>query len=135
VKWSDTYSTGLKHLDDQHKMLFRMSEDYREAPREGHGERMYGVMLTALERYAKAHFKLEEQCMYRYRCPAGRMNTQAHAGFIKTLARFQDRYAASGFSRAEAHRLVEYVDQWLADHIGWIDARLRPLVGSSPLNS
>ena len=134
MQWSDRYSTGLERLDGQHKMLFRMSEDYREALREGHGERMYGVMLNALERYAKAHFGLEEQCMYRYRCPAGKQNADAHAGFIKALAGFHDRYSSGGYSRDEALRLVDYVDQWLADHIGRIDTQLKPLVADGQLN-
>ena len=31
MKWSDQYATGIDHIDDQHKMIFKMAEDFRAA--------------------------------------------------------------------------------------------------------
>lgn len=128
MKWSERYATGIGHLDEQHKMLFKMSEDYRETLKEERGERMYGLMLESLDEYARAHFGLEQDCMYRYRCPAAETNSKAHLQFVEVLGWFRRRYAENGFNLTEAQRLVEFVDEWLANHIGRIDVQLKPCV-------
>jgi hemerythrin len=108
-----------------------MSEDYGSALTEGEGQRVYGVLLESLDRYARAHFGAEEQCMYRYRCPVAEKNSEAHGKFVEALAGFRQRYAVSGFDRADAERLVQYVDEWLANHIGQIDTQLKPCIENS----
>ena len=131
MKWSDRYATGVKALDEQHKMLFQMSEDFRATLNEGRGERGYGLLLESLDEYARAHFMLEEQCMHRYRCPAAQMNREAHATFVEAMSGFRKRYAVNGFNPADALQLVQYVDDWLANHIGRIDVQLKPCVETS----
>lgn len=128
MKWSEQYATGIAALDEQHKMLFRMAGDFRETLNEGRAERVYGLMLESLADYARAHFGIEEQCMLRYQCPFAERNSAAHAEFVDAMTYFQRRYDATGFSAADASHLVEYVENWLAHHIGGIDVRLRPYV-------
>jgi hemerythrin len=63
--------------------------------------------------------------MAQCHCSAAQQNSQAHERFIEALMRFQQRFDVKGFDR-EDQRLVEFIDQWLADHIGRIDVQLRP---------
>jgi hemerythrin len=128
MQWSDAYATGVERIDRQHKMLFRMSEDFRISLDEGGGERVYGAMLNNLGAYARGHFGAEEQCMDQCHCPVADQNREAHATFIESLGQFQQRYALSGFSRADARRLVDFVDSWLAHHIARIDVQIKNYV-------
>jgi len=128
MKWSDKYATGIEHIDDQHRMIFKMAEDFRAALDEGAGERVYGEMLQSLDLYVRTHFGLEERCMEKYRCPVAEGNKRAHVKFVEVLSGFQQRYTASGFNRDDAHNLVDSVDDWLADHICRIDVRLKQSV-------
>jgi hemerythrin len=128
VKWSEQYATGVTQLDEQHKMLFRMSEDYREVLDQGMGERVYLAMLQSLDQYARGHFSEEERCMYRYQCPVAATNTEEHGQFVRALAAFRKRYVDAGFDRADARRVVDFVDAWLSDHIGRIDVQVKPCV-------
>jgi hemerythrin len=131
MQWSDEYATGVEPIDHQHRMIFQMAEDFRTALNHGRGERVYGTMLQSLDLYVRTHFRLEEGCMDRYRCPVAQRNKEAHARFVEVLAGFQHRYAVSGFDRAEGHKLVDTIDQWLADHICRIDLQLKPCVEES----
>jgi hemerythrin-like metal-binding protein len=128
MKWSDAYATGIDRIDDQHKMIFKMTEDFRSALDEGHGERAYGDMLRSLDLYVRTHFGYEEACMTEYRCPAAAANKASHDRFAQVLAGFLERYAASGFDRTEARNLVDTMDHWLAEHICRIDVRLKERV-------
>jgi hemerythrin len=131
MKWSDEYSTGNEQIDDQHRMIFKMAEDFRAALDEGMGERVYGEMLESLNLYVRTHFGFEERCMDKYGCPVATGNKKAHARFVEVLTEFQQRYTTSGFSRADARDLVDTMDRWLVDHICRIDVRLREYVAKT----
>ena len=128
MKWSDEYATGNEQIDDQHKMIFKMAEDFRSALDEGGGDRVYDLMLQSLAFYVRTHFGYEEECMARHACPIAEGNKRAHAKFVDVLSRFQRRFEEKGFDRADARELVDTVDEWLADHICRIDVRLKDYV-------
>lgn len=135
MKWSEEFATGLSHLDEQHKMLFQMVEDYRTALEEGSGERVYDLLLDSLDAYSRAHFGIEEACMVEYACPAANANAAAHSRFVVTLTGFRARFHTHGFDRADALDLVNTLDQWLVDHICRLDARLKPYAERASLPS
>jgi hemerythrin len=128
MKWSDKYATGIERIDEDHKMIFRMSEDFRAALDEGLGSDVYAVMLDNLSLYCRGHFGFEERCMNEYRCPVAQENKQAHSWFLENLSGFQQRYAEDGFERADAWKLVDTIDQWLSSHICNVDIHLRRCV-------
>ncbi len=128
MKWSDEFATGLERIDEQHRMLFKIAEDFRLALDEGGGERTYPLLLEVLYEYARAHFQFEETCMEKYACPLAETNREAHAGFIRMLADYRQRLDSIGFRSADAHALVSGLDRWLSNHICRIDIDLRRAV-------
>jgi hemerythrin len=128
MKWSENYATGLKHIDDQHKMLFTMGDDFRDALDVGRGKKVYRHLLDMLQNYADIHFRMEEGCMEQYRCPVAQTNKEAHVKFLAVLADFQQRYTDSGFDHVDARNLVDTLEQWLTDHICRIDVKLKQYV-------
>ena len=125
MKWSDAYATGVHRIDEQHKMLFKMAEDFGAALSDGAGERVYDSFLNSLSLYASSHFRFEEGCMDTCRCPAAGVNREAHARFIEFAAQFRERHDTSGFDAAEARHLAESIESWLTDHICKIDVQLK----------
>ena len=126
MKSSDKYATtGVKYLDDQHKMLFKMTDDFRIALNEHRGRPVYKMLLDSLEGYASMHFSIEEGCMERYRCPVEQANRAAHGKYLEIVATFQQCYTLNGFDRADAGNLIDTIEQWLEDHFCRIDAHLK----------
>jgi hemerythrin len=128
MKWSNEYATGVERLDEQHRMIFTMAEDFRTALNAGRGERVYAGLLKSLELYIRGHFGYEENCMEQYRCPVAGRNKEAHAKFAQVLAGYQQRHTTGVFDVQEAHRLVDTLDKWLASHICKIDVKLKEVV-------
>jgi len=128
MKWSERFSTGISRIDDQHRMLFKMAEDFREALEAGTGSRVYGLLLQSVEQYSHAHFGFEESCMARHVCPAAEINKAAHRQFLQLLASFQRRFDASGFESGDARRFVDAIDDWIENHISRIDVQIKPYV-------
>ncbi len=125
MKWKDEFATGVERVDRQHKMLFRVADDYREAIEQRRGESSYRPLLDFLEDYSKSHFRFEERCMVERRCPVAHKNKAAHDVFLTVLRDFQQRYSTNGFRIEDAHELVDTVDDWLASHICRIDVHLK----------
>ncbi len=128
MKWKDEYTIGIEPIDEQHKTLFQMAGDFQAVLDEGKGEQTYGLLLGTLDTYTRVHFNIEEQCMVQHRCPVAEQNKNAHAELIETLSGFQNRYHANGYDYAEASRLVDTLEQWLADHICRSDTHLKKCV-------
>jgi hemerythrin len=128
MKWKDDYATGVQRIDEDHKMIFKMAEDFRAALDVGRGDAVYSVLLESLSLYCRGHFGFEERCMEKFRCPVAEKNKEAHGRFLENFSEFQKRYAASGYDYTDARRLVDTVDQWLDDHICHIDIHLKRCV-------
>ena len=128
MKWRDDYATGVQRIDEEHKMIFKMAEDFRAALDVGRGDVVYNVMLKSLSLYCGGHFDFEERCMEEFRCPVAEKNKEAHEKFLENLSEFQERYVANGYDHTDARRLVDTVDQWLDDHICRIDIHLKRCV-------
>ncbi len=127
MRWSEQYATGVERLDEQHKMIFKMAEDFRASLDLGHGG-TYGVLLDIMDSYCRRHFGFEERCMEEHRCPVAQGNKEAHTKFVKVLSGFRQRYERTGYDPVEARKLVDTVDRWLSEHICRIDVHLRQCV-------
>ena len=128
VKWREGYATGVQRIDEQHKMLFGMSDDFRSALDEGAGERTYGMFVHFLDVYFIDHFRFEQRWMEKHGCPVARKNKKAHSRFLATLGDHQQRYVASGYLTGDARELVDALERWLDGHICHIDAHLKACV-------
>jgi len=128
MKWSENYATGIHRIDQQHKMLFKMAEDFSDALDNGQGERVYASYLESLDIYARSHFRYEEGCMDRCKCPVAEGNKTAHDRFMAMLIQFRQKYGSGGYVMTDARDLTNAIEAWLADHICKIDVKLRDWV-------
>ena len=125
MKWSERYVTGIKRIDDQHKALFENPDVFRDALIEGWGNES---MASSWSRFAVTPVSISASKRSVWNDVSVRRptDTQAHSKFLHGFSEFEERYTMVGFQRADAQRLVEFVDDWLADHICCIDRQLKP---------
>ena len=60
MKWIEDYATGIEQIDQDHKMIFQMCEDFCSALDDGSGADVYSVMLDNLTLYCRGHFDRAE---------------------------------------------------------------------------
>lgn len=125
MQWSKEYETGDSRLDEQHKLLFRMVDDYVVSLSEGKGEWTYGLFLDFLDRFTKTHFSYEEGCMASCRCAAMTINATAHSQFVTVLTEYRTRFYEGGFKSTDAQSVTLWVEQWLTHHVARVDTQLR----------
>ncbi len=125
MKWTEDLATGVERVDEQHKLIFKTTDDYRVALDAGQGQRSFKLMLNFLLPYCVGHFGFEETCMEKYHCPVAAKNKEAHEHFKDVLDEFERLYEKNGYQEHDARALLNTVEQWLVGHIGRIDIHLR----------
>jgi hemerythrin len=131
LEWKPDYATGVPEIDTHHKVLFdninRLGKllDRKELER---AEADY--LLNFLKQYVVQHFKFEENCMARFRCPNHAKNKEQHVQLQDALADFNVDYAALGLSRELLQRLHTTMVWWITSHILKVDIELRGCVAA-----
>ncbi|MDR1575126.1 MAG: bacteriohemerythrin [Treponema sp.] len=121
VRWSATYSVGIKLIDDQHKGLLDLVNDlFNHVSADEATERAYfqKVIQTAVN-YVKVHFATEEKIMLATRFPGYAEHKKAHDTFVLTVVdNIRDFEAGKKFTLAGFTRFLK---DWVLTHIAIMD--------------
>ena len=79
-----------------------------------------------LEDFCLAHFREEEDCMLRFRCPVHHAAQAAHHEFLNFYQGFKLRFGIEGYSAEVVKELFEACVAWIQRHILRIDVQLKP---------
>lgn len=124
--WSEQFATGVPLVDTQHKMLIEkinLLERLLAGP--APTKEKCDELLNFLGSYVGTHFKYEEGCMEKMRCPAHERNKQAHAAFLTVFGKFKTRYLAEGPKPELLKELHGAAADWIKNHILSIDISLK----------
>ena len=129
LAWSEEFATGSALVDTQHRMLIEKINKLEQLltgppPTKA----AYDELLDFLDSYVGTHFKFEEQCMARFRCPAHEKNQHAHAAFLGVFAKFKERYLAEGPQPRLLSSLQSSASDWIKNHILSVDIQLKACI-------
>ncbi len=63
MTWSNKYSVGVETLDDQHKALMNVLNEFHAASMKGQAEQVAGPLLRQVTAISRQHFSAEESLM------------------------------------------------------------------------
>ena len=121
VSWSNTYSTGVPRIDDQHKELLRFVNDLLSLTgTDEAGERIYfRQIIRQFVHYIKTHFAAEEKLMIASGFPGYIMHKKAHEEFILTIGESVKEFeSGKGFIMEE---FTYSLKDWALSHIAVMD--------------
>ena len=121
VKWSPTFSVGVKLIDEQHKGLLNLVNDlFNHVIGDDAEERIYfqTVIQTAVN-YVKVHFATEEKIMVATKFPGYAEHKRAHDTFVLTVVdNIRDFEAGKKFTLAT---FTKFLKEWVLTHIAIMD--------------
>ncbi len=126
VVWSDMFSINMPFIDNQHKKLINIVNDFHEAIHKNKGEESLFKILNALIKYAEQHFQDEERVMEFSGYPLDKKNEhkKIHEQLIMDIFRLQQEYNQS--EEKTIYNLELFLNSWLIEHILTIDKQLEP---------
>ncbi len=124
--WTEQFATGVPLVDTQHKMLIEKINFLEKIlagplpPKERCDE-----LINFLGSYVGTHFRFEEGCMEKAKCPAHEKNKQAHAAFLGLFGKFKARYTVEGPKPELLKELHGAAAEWIKGHILSVDIQLK----------
>ena len=114
--------TGHGAIDDDHRLLVGLIEDFRLAVETKQGDATVGQVLCDLATYAAAHFEREETLMRRLRYPEAEQHRAEHDGFLSDLGELVDSFDSG--CPGVARETLGFLTHWWVDHMAGWDRRL-----------
>ncbi len=115
LSWSDQYLIGNDTIDDEHKELFRLINDFHTHWVEAHNRQDIAKVLNQLIVYAQMHFQHEEKIMEDAGYPKLAQHQQIHESLIDMIFKLH-----KDFMEGNLHLEMDtmrFVRSWLLEHI------------------
>ena len=124
LKWMDNYSVGVKALDDDHKKLIELVNQFRAAYVYHTGEEFEKQALNDLVSYTKYHFEKEEKLMEQAEYPDLDAHKEQHRTMIEQVEGFLNEYEKRGHEALDG--VATFLEGWLINHINGTDKQYGP---------
>jgi hemerythrin len=124
--WNESYSVGVKTIDQQHSGLFDIVNELHTAMMKGHAQGVVGPLLDKLVKYTRAHFNYEECMMEAAKYPGLAAHRTHHVDLTRQVEEFMTRYKrGDGTLNIQ---LLHFLRDWLTEHIQHEDKGYGPWV-------
>jgi hemerythrin len=127
VEWRDTFSIGVKELDEQHRQLLALVNSLHAALSDRLIDRLevYDDALKDATDYIEYHFSWEERFMRDIGYPELQAQATMHAYYKSRVAEAQ---ADEGQDRLAPTRFLHFLRDWLLEHIAVEDRKIGAFV-------
>ena len=115
MSWRKEYEVGVPQIDDEHRRLFSLINEYHDEHARGDTRAQIPRLLNQLVSYAEEHFQHEEKLMSDNGYPLLDKHRELHHDLVASVFAINERLAADpGRARTE---ILQLVKNWLVDHI------------------
>lgn len=115
VKWDSKWETGIRIIDEQHRMLFDIINDLHKAMKHSREREILERILKNLKMYIFTHFTLEEELMLKVGYDDFANHKKEHSKFIETMNGIASDFEKD--QRESSKEILEFLKDWLIYHI------------------
>ncbi|HSV97768.1 MAG TPA: bacteriohemerythrin [Spirochaetota bacterium] len=122
LSWNDKYAVGVAEIDEQHRHLFKLTNDFHDALTVGSARRNLGDALDALVDYARRHFGSEEKLMSECAYPELANQKIEHDRLTREALEFRARFMEG--KPVSTLEFAKVLSDWLVNHIIVMDKKI-----------
>jgi hemerythrin len=124
IAWDESLETGDATIDSQHKELFSLANELRDACVDDRGNAATSSILSRLSDYVATHFAAEQALMVSTKYPVEQMvaHVAAHASLTYRTAEIIAQHERGELTTVLP--LAEFLADWLRTHIRQTDKAL-----------
>lgn len=115
ILWDESFSVGVRNLDEQHKQIIMMVNTLIEMNNTNVDSEIISDTLTKMTRYTTDHFNKEEQYLLEYSYPEYSLQKKQHQEFKRKTADFCMETMAH--NTAVPIAIFMYLKSWWMNHI------------------
>jgi hemerythrin len=115
LSWHNQYLIGQNAIDEQHKELFQLINDFHSHWQERRELKEIAMVLNRLIQYCEHHFLTEESIMEKEGFPKLDQHRKDHESLAQTIFLLNEEFAAKReMASADVQKFCKH---WLVDHI------------------
>lgn len=124
VLWSEMFSTRVPYIDNQHKKLLDIVNEFHAAVKDKKGKEILFPILNSLIRYSEEHFRDEETVMEMAGYPADEAfsHRKSHEGLVEEIFALNEEL--KGPEEKSLQDVEVFLNGWLIRHILTQDKKL-----------
>jgi hemerythrin len=131
-EWNDSISLQIPVIDVQHKELLGWISSLNDEVQKGEGAQVIGDVLLKLISYVCFHFEEEERLLLSANYQDYTSHRQEHDNFVKRLQAIQEQFHDG---EALSRNTLEFMSDWIVQHIMGTDQKYGPLLRSNMVGS
>lgn len=129
--WNAEWDTGVELIDQQHRQLLAQFDQVLKALQVKGQDRHFGSLLAFLADYVELHFSSEEALMVEVGFPDLTRHRAIHDEMRARVRALLEDYETS--SDLVTFELLEFLTNWLIDHISVEDRRVAEYIRTRPV--
>ena len=115
ITWTDELSVGLDEIDDQHKELVKMINQFYDDIANKSSTDNIVALIGKMADYTVYHFKTEEDYFANFNYEFTEEHKQAHAGFVSKVLDVQEKIRSGKL--VVSFEITGFLRDWLREHI------------------
>lgn len=123
IKWSKEYNIGIEYIDQDHKKLLHLLNQFSIAYDYAQCEEFEREALEDLVSWTKYHFKREEKLMEDYGYPGLAAHKEEHQAMMDQVEEYVSIYNREGHDSLK--QVTNLLTFWLINHIQESDTKYR----------
>lgn len=121
VLWNEKYNTGIKEIDDQHKILVDILNKLYESFVDRTTNEQMKVVIKEMADYTVYHFGVEEKYFKDFNYKGADEHVAEHETFVRKVIVFQEDLDQGKVS--VTFQLMNFLRTWLIQHINGTDRK------------
>lgn len=121
IKWLESYNTGIKEIDNQHKGIVDILNRLYNAFIDKEANNILNEILDNLLQYADYHFKTEEKYFHVFKYEEKEEHIKEHKDFVIDIKQFYCDFKTG--KAAVTYKIMTFLGDWLLKHINGSDQK------------
>jgi hemerythrin-like metal-binding protein len=113
--WTDDLSVNIPSIDDQHKKLINMINDFYDSFKSGQSSEKLMELVAGLKEYTSYHFSTEEELLTKHGYPDYDTHKEQHISFVEKVNDVQQRIESG--KMVVSVEVTNFLKDWLENHI------------------
>jgi len=115
IDWSDELELGIASIDEQHKTLVKIVNDFHQGLANGCARESIDNVLRQLFHYIHTHFTYEEKLLEKHAYPYTEQHRQKHNELIKQAETLRDKLTEGRIMIGMD--ILSFLKGWILHHI------------------
>ena len=115
INWNDSLSVKIKSIDDQHKKLIEMINEFYENVSKKSNNELISKLVSGMKEYTIMHFNTEEKYMKQFNYPNFEKHRKEHEDFIRKVNQLEEKLSKG--TTILSFEITTFLKDWIKNHI------------------